>query len=206
MLPVGHMVNESLRFQGGIDDYPQYCAAVSALTELDMGEMKARILDLARDPDLRARMGAAAERRAREVYDWKVIIPQMQALWGEQAAMRRAAGSAAHRILAAGLPIAPSPSLLFGSYPTAALQAGQEVYHANPEAPPLEQVLGLRNYQGLNRIFAEPAQIAAVLAAVTAGAGSVAAVVEVTKLAPMLIERVVIWLLKYDFIRRGSAD
>ena len=207
MLSPHHMVNESLRFQGGIDDYTQYCAAVSAMTELDMAEMKARILDLALNPDLRERMGRAAQARARSHYDWRAVIPQMQALWAEQGAMRRAAGDAAYRIRGYGLPIGPSPSLLFGSYPTAPLETAKERYVANPQARTLAEVLAVRNYQGLNRIFAEPAQISAVLEAVRAGHETVEAVSGAIKLAPLVVDRVVIWLLKYDFIRRkGSAD
>ena len=53
-----HLANESMRLAGGIDDYSQYCAATSAMTEIDMAEMTARIHDLATKPDLRARMGA----------------------------------------------------------------------------------------------------------------------------------------------------
>ncbi len=198
MLSPHHMVNESLRFQGGIDDYTQYCAAVSAMTELDMVEMKARILELARDPGLRQRMGRAAARRARALYDWRAVIPQMQALWAEQAAIRRAAGEKNYRIRGYSLPIAPSPSLLFGGYPTGQMVPGAERYEPAPGARPLAEVLAIRNYQGLNRIFADP-----VLAAVTGGAASVEAQAKAAGLAPIVIERVLIWLLKYGFIRRG---
>lgn len=205
MLSPHHMVNESLRLQGGVDDYTQYCAAVSAMTELDMGETKARILDLARNPDLRARMGAAARARAREVYDWRVVIPQMQALWAEQGAMRRAAGDKAYRIRGYSLPIGPSPSLLFGSYPTAAAEPGKERFVATGRSveTPLAEMLAIRNYQGLNRIFAEPGQIAAVLAAIEAGQADVAKIAAASRLPPIIVERVMVWLLKYDYVRRA---
>lgn len=206
MLAAGLMVNESLRLQGGIDDYTQYCAAVSAMTEIDMGEMKAAILRLARDKALRETMGAAAARRAREVYDWSVVIPQMQGLWAEQGARRRAAGDEAYRIPGVGLPIAPSPGLLFGGYPSTTAKPAAETFEATSRAErtPLAAVLALRNYQGLNRIFAEPKVIEAVHDAVRAGHATLQDIAKTTGLAPIVIERVLIWLLKYDFLRRSS--
>jgi starch synthase len=46
---------------------------------------------LAADPMLRRRMGKAGQARARETFDWAAIIPQYQALWREQRAIRLAA-------------------------------------------------------------------------------------------------------------------
>ena len=83
-----HMAYESLRLQGGIDSFTQYSAAVSAMTELDMADMKAKIVALASNADLRARLGQGALARAKNTYDWSVVIPQMQELWGEQAARK----------------------------------------------------------------------------------------------------------------------
>jgi len=118
-LPGPHLAQEALRYQGGYDSYVQYCSLASAMTEIDMGELTARILDLAQNPGLRRKMGAAAQVRARSVYDWAQIIPQMKALWAEQEARRNAAEARSARYAADALPIAASPTGLFGSYPTA---------------------------------------------------------------------------------------
>jgi hypothetical protein len=202
-----HMANESLRLQGGIDEYSQYCAAVSAMTEVDMPDLAARIHDLATNPALRATMGAAALQRVRQTYDWSAVIPQMQALWGEQEQRRRAGQPRSTRIPGHQLPVAPSPTLLFGSYPTEQLDPARHRYTATDLAgrPGLTELLALRNYAALNRLFAGEAQIAAILIAVT-GAGvkgaDMAKLVQTTGQKPMYIDRVLIWLLKYDFIRR----
>lgn len=198
-----HLTNESLRLQGGIDDYPQYCAAVSAMTELDMADMKAKIVALARNPDLRARMGRAALTRVQSLYDWAAVIPQMQALWAEQAA-RKAAGQGS-RISGHALPVGPSPSLLYASYPTETAILTRHAFHAPDRSglPALTEVLALRNYRGLNRIFAEPAQIAAVYHAVQTGRTTVAEIAASVKMSGMFVERVLMWLLKYDFVRRS---
>ena len=206
MLGPVHLANESLRLQGGIDDYPQYCAAVSAMTELDMADMKAKIVALASNPDLRAQMGQAALRRVQSLYDWKAVIPQMQALWSEQIARKRAAAAKAFRIRGYSLPISPSPSLLFAGYPTETANLTTQAFHAPDRSglPDLAEVLALRNYQGLNRIFAEPAQIAAIQAAVQSGQATVEAISKATQMRDIFVERVLMWLLKYDFVRRKA--
>ena len=205
MLGPQHLAHESLRLQGGIDDYPQYCAAVSAMTELDMADMKAKILALATNPALRAEMGQAALARVKSQYDWTAVIPQMQALWAEQIARKTAAHAKAYRIRGYSLPIAPSPTLLFASYPTEVANPGTERFHAPDRSglPSLGDVLALRHYQGLNRIFAEPVQIATVYSAVQSGQATVAQISLITQMRDVFVERVLIWLLKYDFIRRS---
>ena len=63
-------------------------------------------------------------------------------------------------------------------------------------------VLAVRNYQGLKRMFASPDHVAAVLAAVTAGAAGLSTIEAATGLKTQGVERILIWLLKYDFVRR----
>ncbi|MEO8242062.1 MAG: glycosyltransferase family 4 protein [bacterium] len=202
-----HLANESMRLQGGIDDYVQYCAAVSALTEIDMAEMTARIVNLATNPDLRQRMGQAALARVRQHYDWSAVIPQFQALWGEQDERRVAGAARTQRIPGHLLPVAPSPGLLFASYPSETANPSAERFVANDQGtrPDLHDMLALRNYTALNRMFAGETQIEQVLAAVKAAGASgaeVASIVATTGLQEMYVDRVLMWLLKYDFIRR----
>lgn len=210
MLPSGHLLPETLRYHGGSDSYVQYGAANSAMTEIDMEELCARILELVGDPDLRARLGAAGRVRARSHYDWQVVIPQMQDLWAEQDRIRLASAGKALRYRADGLPVAPAPSLLFGSYPTelARFDATLVVATDLGDRPDLAATLAVRNYQGLRRIFAPPEQIAAVLERVRA-AGTKGTSVSDLAIAQGLdgvsAERIVIWLLKYGFVRRAAG-
>ncbi len=202
-----HLAQEALRYQGGYDSYVQYCSAASAMTEIDMGELRARILDLAQNPNLRKRMGAAGVARARGTYDWAQVVPQMQALWNEQHARRKSAAGKARRYPADALPIAPSPTGLFGGYPTEQAQFGGQRLVARDLTGRLgvEEMLDLRNYAGVKRQFAARAQIVAVHQAVVAAGvigTDVAAIAKALATPPHLIERVVIWLLKYDFLRR----
>ncbi|WP_299504971.1 glycosyltransferase family 4 protein [Cypionkella sp.] len=207
-LPGQYYAQEALRYQGGTDNYVQYCASSSALTELDMPELTARILQLARQPDLRRKMGAAGKARVRNLYDWAQVVPQMQALWAEQDARRMASAAQSLRYRADALPIAPSPMHLFGSYPTEQVSFGKTrlVLADQTGRPSLAEVLVARNYQGLKRIFAAPEHISRVLQTVTA-AGSkgcdLAQLEAGSAIKGALVERIVIWLLKYGFVRRG---
>ena len=202
------LANEALRYQGGIDSYVQYCASTSAMTELDMPHLQACILNLARNPDLRRRMGAAGKARARALYDWAQIVPQMQALWGEQAAMRQTAAAGAPRYASDALPIAPSPTALFAAYPSeqVGFLAARLIANDPTGRADLTEVLLARDYQGLKRMFAAPDQIAAVLTAIS-GAGHVGMVsgdiLKATNLNQLTFDRIAIWLLKYGFVRRA---
>jgi glycosyltransferase involved in cell wall biosynthesis len=203
-----HTANESLRLQGGIDDYSQYCAAVSAMTEVDMPDLKSAIVALATNPDLRARLGASALTRVRQHYDWAAVIPQYQALWAEQETIRAAGLDRSQRVPGHQMPVAPAPTLLFGSYPSETAEPARDRYVACDltDRVPLAQVLALRNYAALNRLFAGVDQIAAVLNHITASPkpATVEAIASATRLNPMYVDRVLMWLLKYDFIRRAQ--
>ena len=207
-LPPAHLAQEALRYQGGYDSYVQYCSLTSALTEIDMGELTARILDLAQNPGLRKKMGAAGQARARGVYDWACVVPLMQELWGEQAARRAAGAARAVRYGADALPMNPSPTALFASYPTerAGFAGVRLVARDLAGRLGLAETLEVRDYTGVKRIFAPKAQVLAVMQAID-GAGAAGADVETLAkgmAVPVhIIERIAMWLLKYDFIRRA---
>ena len=130
----------------------------SALTEIDQPELVDRILTLARDGDLRRRMGQAAQAHVRAHYDWSVIVPQMQALWAEQEAMRVAAKPLRYR--SDSLPIAPSPTHYFAAYPTEQVTLKDQLFVAVDGGPDLQALLRIRNYTATKRMFAPPPRLA----------------------------------------------
>ncbi|HKR88328.1 MAG TPA: glycosyltransferase family 4 protein, partial [Phenylobacterium sp.] len=105
-------------------NYEAYVGGAAQYTAIDLAAAAQAIVDLAENPDLRRRMGAAARGRAEQVFDWSAIIPQYQALWAEQDARRRAAPVVA---AGAGNPFRPDPFTLFASYPTRRLQPAWRV-------------------------------------------------------------------------------
>jgi glycosyltransferase involved in cell wall biosynthesis len=199
----------SYRHLGGTDSYLQYLSQISSMTPVDVGAMARALLALASDPALRARMGAKARDRARAHYDWAAVIPQMQALWGEQAAMlvhaRRTAGAELAPRDAASVPVGPSVDQMFAAYPTAfAAPDRRLVAVATGDRPGPREVLTLRNYAFRRRLLEDPARIEAVLAAYAAAGPQGATETEIATASGLpisVIGRVSLWLLKYHFLK-----
>lgn len=208
MPPAPLVASEALRYQGGIDSYVQYCSNTSAMTEIDLPQLVARIVQLASDPALRARMGAAALARVRARFDWQAVVPQMQDLWAEQDRIRRAGQPKAYRVAPHHLPVGPAPSALFAGYPSKIENTGQLRLRANAVGYSVADVLATRNYQGVGRVFAEPEIIEAVWRALIAAGANGAGVDDIIAAcgppAPPRerVERVMMWLLKYGFAAR----
>jgi hypothetical protein len=202
-----HTAEEALRHFGGLDSYPQYCASISAVTEIDMPDLVAKITRLVDEPDLRAAMGRAGKARAAALYDWSRIIPQMQDLWAEQDKIRRASTARYRRYPVDGLAVAPAPTKLFGSYPTEITAHDGIRFAAAPREglPDVAETLKARDYLGLRRIFAAPKDIVAVYEAIKASGGGgteMGPVRDKLALSRINSDRIAMWLLKYDFIRR----
>jgi len=84
----------------GLDSYQSFVGAVAQHTAVHVGRAAEAIAELTRNPDLRRRMGAAGRARAREAFDWPVVVRQMTGLFEELAALRAAtpAGPQTHRL------------------------------------------------------------------------------------------------------------
>jgi hypothetical protein len=67
----------------GIDTYDYYCGHTSMSNIVEVGELINRLTQLIVNTSLRRRMGEAGQARAREVFEWSVIIKQYSALWDE---------------------------------------------------------------------------------------------------------------------------
>jgi glycosyltransferase involved in cell wall biosynthesis len=112
--------------------YDNYIGSVAQFAAVDIEETVQALCELMANPDLRARMGAAAQARARQMFDWKVIIPRYEALWAELNARRRAApAEPAPARNGDGNPWMPDPLRMFASYPTEWLTATTMLAPAN---------------------------------------------------------------------------
>lgn len=99
--------------------YDPYVAAVSQFTAVDLDAAARALLELIERPSLRLQMGAAAQARAREAFDWSRVIPQYESLWAELDARRRAAPPDSPRTRnTSDNPWRPDPFRLFAGYPT----------------------------------------------------------------------------------------
>ncbi len=201
----------SQRFVGGTDSYVQYLSQISALTRMDVGAFARALVRLALDPDLRARMGAAGRARARSLYDWRGVIPQYQALWGEQRAMlahARAKGAAGIAPRGPALvPVGPAVEEMFAAYPTTFAAEDRRLRaHALGDRPSPAEMFGLRNYALRRRLIDDPARIEAVRAAYAAAGPQGATEAEIAaalRLSPAVVGRAALWLLKYDYLEEA---
>jgi len=80
----------ALRHALEIDSYDMYCGHACSLVAVDVASTTQAFIQLFKSPELRRRMGEAGRQRAREVYDWAVIIPHYEALWARLNEMRQA--------------------------------------------------------------------------------------------------------------------
>ncbi|GHC57734.1 glycosyltransferase family 4 protein [Neogemmobacter tilapiae] len=205
------MTSTTQRYLGGTDNYQQYLSQISAVTRVHVGKMAQAIVTLARDPDLRARLGAAALKRATTRFDWAQVVPRMQNLWVELTRIRRAAKVAKHPPVPAwAVPVLPAAGHVYASYPTEIFEPKSTVWRAKvlPKAAlDVKAMLTLRDYGATRRMFEAPDHVAAVLTLLaerrTAGA-TLADLVQITGFPARRVERILMWLLKYDFAEEAD--
>jgi len=119
--PAGAGAGLAAKYGLGNMSYDRFIGYVSLMTAVEI-EPVARAIDaLARDPGRRRAMAVAGQDRARTVYDWSVIIPQYQALWGELAARRSKDAENAPPGQRGVNPLAPDPVNVFAGHATETL-------------------------------------------------------------------------------------
>jgi glycosyltransferase involved in cell wall biosynthesis len=104
----------------GILNYDFYLLNTCSAVAVDVDAAARAFERLFAEPDLRKGMGEAGRRRARELYDWKVIIRRYAELWDEMAERRRRTATESCPKLPGrpSDPLRDDPFALFESYPT----------------------------------------------------------------------------------------
>lgn len=108
--------------------YGAFIGDAAAITVVDCEAAASAFERLAADAELRRRLGANGVQRAREAFDWSVVIRAHEALWDELAEIRTA--SARKRPGQASpvrWPEHLDPFDMFAGYPTSLLQAKSKV-------------------------------------------------------------------------------
>ena len=205
-----HGILSAQRHFGGTDNYIQYLSQNSAITRIDVARMAEAIAALARDPDRRKAMGQAAKARALSLFDWSVVIPQMQDLFAELSAIRARAMAKDHPPTPpALLPVAPAPMALFADFPSAQIATDDRLWRLVPLAgrPGIAETFAIRDYIGTRRVF-ETAESIQTVAAALATAGDrgarVSDLAAATRFHPLRVERILLWLSKYHFVTEAE--
>jgi len=179
--------------------YDDYAGSVALFTAIDVADAAEALTALFADPDLRRRMGAAGQARAREVFDWRAVIPQYQALWSEL--RRRRLASPEQPPLEN--PYRPDPFRMFAAYPSAALAVGDTVVLTRPLAPgEAAELMTRTSVRSDSARLPSIPEAAALLDALAGGPRTVGALLaEVTPERRPFLERGLLWLAKFGFVR-----
>ena len=179
--------------------YEAYAGSAALLTAIDIDEAATALTTLFGDADLRRRMGAAGRVRAREAFDWRVVIPQYQALWTELERRRRAAAPQPAR----ENPYRMDPFRMFESYPSATLSGSDTVMLDRPMQ--VGQASGLMDRPSVRNSAARlpsSAEIETIVALLTTGPRSVGAILaEISAERRPFVERGILWLAKFGIVR-----
>ncbi|WP_159996011.1 glycosyltransferase family 4 protein [Roseomonas sp. 18066] len=197
MAPPGSAGDLALRHATGALNYDHYLGASTQLVALDIAAGAEAFFQLATQPELRRKMGAAGQARALQHFDWKVVIGQYQALWSALAERRQAATPGPRALD----PRFADPTEAFAAYPSAALAGAMRV-EADPAA--VASIDGLAAVPGgLHRAGGGlgVAALAALLHRLRQeGPLTVAALLPEEGRAAAL--RGLLWLMKSGFVRR----
>ncbi|MFQ5765621.1 MAG: tetratricopeptide repeat protein, partial [Rhodospirillales bacterium] len=99
--------------------FDQYLGHVSQFTAVDVAAAADAFATLAGDEALRRRMGEAGRRRARETFDWRVVVAAYQGLWRDLENIRnRDSEIAPATVDRPAVPLRDDPFSLFSAYPS----------------------------------------------------------------------------------------
>lgn len=182
--------------------YDAYAGAAARLTSVDVREAAEALATLFADPDLRARLGASARARARETFDWRVVIPQYQALWAELA-RRRAVAPIQPPM---ENPYRPDPFRMFAGHPSAPLRTSDLVSLTRPFT--LEDIIAHLGAAGVDDPVARlpnAAERSAILTLLSSGPRTVGALLsEVDPDRRPFVERGLLWMAKFGVLRLNA--
>jgi len=155
-----------------IDTYDMYCGHACSLVAVDIAATTRAFVRLFQEPELRRQMGEAGRVRAREVYDWKTIIRQYEALWAGLRELRVAKASEL-KPLPHPWPARLDPFHGFASYPTYHLTSGTRLELVDADVALARQRLA--SYRPLamvdfaRAVLPDAAELEAVIAKAAAG-------------------------------------
>jgi D-inositol-3-phosphate glycosyltransferase len=190
----------------GLEAYQIYVGAVAQHTAVHLGRATDALVQLVRSPEQRAAMGAAGQRRARQMFSWPVVVGQYNALFAELA--ERRARALRDGEVGGGARIQPNrgdPFADFRGFASAVLDPDRRLRLAAGRRPAdLEHLLAVqlnRLYPGLRGSLAEATALLEQLQ-VAGGAGATPAQL-LASAAPArrpYLETTLVWLAKLGLV------
>ena len=196
----------ALAYEAGRLDYDNYLSQASTSVSVDMEMLVGRLTDLVVDAELRRRMGAAGQERARRTFDWAVVYRQYQQLWAELDARRRQ-GVRERGDWLARAPKAQAGALgpfdSFAAYPTAHI--GFDTLVSRAADASLARFQTLTRQAILSLWNPPPEQVERILAALEGGPMTVQRLSDRLELAPGVVVEAVARLAKLDLLAFRNA-
>ena len=186
-------------------NYGGFLAHTSMATAVDVDACAVALERLILDPELRARMGDSGRERAREVYDWRRVIPAYERLWDELAELRATAPESEPRAGGGSpYPLLADPFDAFAHYASDRLTDATRI-RINPSAPELDRLMTSQMVSWGSTMRLPPTELRAVLSRI-ASAGEVTlgdllgAGVEGDLASRARLERTVLYLTKFNVL------
>ena len=190
-----------------IDTYDMYCGHTCSLVAVDVPAAAAAFEKLFNNPELRRQMGEAGQKRAQQVYDWKPIIGQYEALWATQTELR-IAGAKDLKPLAHPWPARMDPFHAFASYPTQSLTPQTLLTLVDADAPSaIQRAMAYRQLAMVDFakvILPTEFEITAVLQAAAQAQAAQALVATIAQERQAFVFRSLAWLLKLGVLKVAS--
>lgn len=195
----------ALRHSLEIDSYDMYCGHSCMFVAVDVDATTKAFERLFASPVLSRQMGEAGRRRAREVYDWEVIIPQYEALWAQLGEIRRAQGEHLPR-LAHPWPARMNPFAAFAKYPTAILAPESYVFLVDADSQ--SALRRVAEYRALamvnfaNVVLPSDEEVQVVLTAASAGPRAAGELIQaLPEERQAFVFRTLVWLTKLGVLK-----
>src|SRR5919202_507348 len=126
MPPAGCGLDFAANYHDDSLNYSTYVGHISLMTAVDVDACTEALTVLFTQPEVRQRMGENGRVRAREIYDWSVVIGAYESLWQELAELRTKATASASVVPGKPpYPLCDDPFHLLSHYPTQSL--GQDI-------------------------------------------------------------------------------
>jgi glycosyltransferase involved in cell wall biosynthesis len=188
-------------------NYSTFIANAAMVTAVDVEATARAITTLADDPELRRRMGEAGRKRAKDTYDWRVVIGAYEQLWQELTELRTQASDAPRPAIAN--PLCDDPFRLFGHYASATLSLETRL-EARPVLPE-EALRYLRdnNLSALGREQRAPAATIDQLLEVLRAEGPLTVETLLRRfdsVSAAILSRTLVYLLKLDLLARADTS
>lgn len=193
----------ALRHETGMDNYDEYCGVTCQTISVDHNALTEALIRLVEDPSLRAEMGQRGKLRARQEFDWPVIMNRYFALWEELAEIRRTHADASDRSAPAVAPSRGDPFDVFSGYPTTLIDQNSHVVKSGLDRDWRQaREHWLFSYSGADLPKAET--ISRLMEVVTEDGKTVAALSRETSIAQETAILALAWLGKVGCVRFES--